>query len=174
MFNGIRDWFLGFVISAFKGFDTMLTSAQGVLTQTNDSVWNNVLVLSDVLKPFCYTIIGICLLIEIAQVASKVDIIKWEHGLKVLVKMVLAKVCIDIAPTFLKACYIQAAEWINSIGAGANTNFGTSLSSQIEPLLKNDIGRREYSGLICCIYHCYCCYKSVWTVDRSYCFWTNV
>lgn len=140
MFNGIRDWFLGFVISAFKGFDTMLGSAQNVLTQSNDSVWNSVLTIADVLKPFCYTIIGICLLIEIAQVAAKVDIIKWEHGLKVLVKMVLAKVCIDIAPTILQACYMQAASWINSIGAGTNTNFGSSMSSQIEPLLKNVTG----------------------------------
>lgn len=140
MFNGIRDWFLGFVIDAFKGFDSMLSSSQTVLTQTNDSVWSSVLELSNVLKPFCYTIIGICLLIELAQVASKVDIIKWEHGLKLLVKMVLAKVCIDIAPTVLKACYIQAAEWITSIGTGTNTNFGTSLSAQVEPLLKNVSG----------------------------------
>lgn len=140
MFNGIRDWFLGFIISTFKGFDTMIGSAQNVLTQTNDSVWNSVLSLSDVLKPFCYTIIGICLLIELAQVASKVDIVKWEHGLKILVKMVLAKVCIDVAPTFLRACYIQAASWINSLGVGTNTNFGSSLSAQIEPLLKDVSG----------------------------------
>lgn len=140
MFNGIRDWFLGFVINAFKGFDTMLVSAQNVLSQPNDSIWSSVLTLADILKPFCYTIIGICLLIEIAQVAAKVDVMKWEHGLKVLVKMVLAKVCIDTAPTILKACYMQAASWISSIGAGTNTNFGSSISSQIEPLLENVTG----------------------------------
>lgn len=127
------------IIDSFKGFDSMIIGAQNVLTQTNDSVWDNILQLSNILKPFCYTIIGICLLIEIAQVASKVDVMKWEHGLKVLVKMVLAKVCIDIAPVFLKACYMQAALWISSIGAGSNANLGTIAGQAIEPHL-NELG----------------------------------
>ena len=106
--GGLKETLLNLIKSAMNGFDSMVSNAQDVLTggafDTN-SVWSSVLSLSNALKPFCYVVIGICLLIEIAQVAAKVDIIKWEHGLKLCVKMVFAKLCIDIAPTFLRACY---------------------------------------------------------------------
>ncbi|MCD8324821.1 MAG: hypothetical protein LUC32_07750 [Clostridiales bacterium] len=123
---------------AFNGFDKTLTNAQSVLTGSGDSafaindVWDVVLTISEALKPFCMTVIAICLLIELAQVASKVDIIKWEHGLKICVKMVLAKVCIDVAPTFLKACYLQSAEWITSaLGTGTYMSMGSLISSEV-------------------------------------------
>ena len=88
MLDALRDWLLGLMTSALTGFDTMLASATSVLTGGLGD-WATVAALSSTLRPFCYTIIGICLLIEIAQVAAKVDILKWEHGLKLCVKMVL-------------------------------------------------------------------------------------
>ena len=116
MLDGLKEWLLGLMTSAIGGFDTMLKDATDILTGGMNE-WDSVLKISDALLPFCYTIIGICLLIELAQVASKVDLIKWEHGLKLGIKMVFAKVCIDVAPTFLKACYGQAQSWIGLISA---------------------------------------------------------
>lgn len=125
--------------SSLKGFDSMLAAASNVL-QAGLGQWDSVLALSSVLRPFCYTIIAICLLIEWAQVAMKVDMIKWEQGLKIMIKMVIAKVCIDIAPTFLKACYMQAQEWIGGLTAGGST-MGNETFILIQPLVQ------EVSGL---------------------------
>lgn len=145
MLDALRDWLLGLMTSALQGFDSMLADASNVLTGGLGE-WSSVAALSSTLCPFCYTIIGICLLIEIAQVASKVDIIKWEHGLKLCVKMVLAKVCIDIAPTFLKACYAQAQDWITGLSSGGST-LGNTTVNYLRPLVQNVSGFGNILGM---------------------------
>lgn len=145
MLDALRDWLLGLMTSALKGFDSMLADASNVLTGGLGE-WSSVAALSSTLRPFCYTIIGICLLIEIAQVASKVDIIKWEHGLKLCVKMVLAKVCIDIAPTFLQACYAQAQDWITGLSSGGST-LGNTTVTYLKPLVQNVSGFGNILGM---------------------------
>jgi len=143
--DALRDWLLGLMTSALQGFDNMLADASNVLTGGLGD-WSSVAALSSTLRPFCYTIIGICLLIEIAQVAAKVDIIKWEHGLKLCVKMVLAKVCIDIAPTFLKACYAQAQDWITGLASGGST-LGNTTVTYLTPLVQNVSGFGNILGM---------------------------
>lgn len=145
MLDALRDWLLGLMTSALQGFDSMLADASNVLTGGLGE-WSSVATLSSTLRPFCYTIIGICLLIEIAQVASKVDIIKWEHGLKLCVKMVLAKVCIDIAPTFLQACYAQAQDWITGLSSGGST-LGNTTVTYLTPLVQNVSGFGNILGM---------------------------
>ena len=145
MLDALRDWLLGLMTSALQGFDNMLADASNVLTGGLGD-WSSVATLSSTLRPFCYTIIGICLLIEIAQVAAKVDIIKWEHGLKLCVKMVLAKVCIDIAPTFLKACYAQAQDWITGLASGGST-LGNTTVTYLTPLVQNVSGFGNILGM---------------------------
>jgi hypothetical protein len=150
--GGLKETLLNLIKSAMNGFDSMVSNAQDVLTggafDTN-SVWSSVLNLSNALKPFCYVVIGICLLIEIAQVAAKVDIIKWEHGLKLCVKMVFAKLCIDIAPTFLRACYNQASMWIiSATGTGNYTNLGSLMTTEIESQISSINGIWAVIGLL--------------------------
>lgn len=139
--------------SALNGFDKMVLEAKDVLTGglfNTNNVWNDVLSFSNTtLKPFCLVIIGICLLIEIAQVAAKVDIIKWEHGLKLCVKMALAKVCIDTAPSFLRACYNQASIWISSATSmGGYTSLGTTMLSEVNNQIDNISGIFPVLGLL--------------------------
>lgn len=145
MLDALRDWLLGLMTSALQGFDNMLADASNVLTGGLGD-WASVASLSSTLRPFCYTIIGICLLIEIAQVAAKVDIIKWEHGLILCVKMVLAKVCIDIAPTFLQACYAQAQDWITGLSSGGST-LGNTTVTYLTPLVQNVSGFGNILGM---------------------------
>lgn len=150
--DGLKETLLNLIESAMNGFDSTVSSAQDVLTgglfDTN-AVWSSVLALSNALKPFCYVVIGICLLIEIAQVAAKVDIIKWEHGLKLCVKMVFAKLCIDIAPTFLRACYNQASLWISSaMSVGGYTNLGSLMTTEVETQISSISGIWSVIGLL--------------------------
>lgn len=151
MQDGFKEWLLSLIVSSMTGFDEMVASAQSVLTNGSfsvDAVWNGVLGLANAMKPFCYIVISICLLIELAQVAAKVDLIKWEHGLKMCIKMVFAKLCIDIAPTFLRACYNQANIWINSaLSAGTYQQLGTMITPQIETQLAQVEGLGAVLGL---------------------------
>lgn len=149
----LKDMLFAMIKAALNGFDSCVTSAQEILGGTGTSsfnstaVWNQVLAISDNLKPFCYVTIGICILIEIAQVTAKVDILKWEHGLKLGVKMVFAKVCIDIAPTFLRACYNQASLWITAI-AGTYTPMGAGLLTEIQTQIGSVTGLWSVIGLM--------------------------
>lgn len=150
--DGLKETLLNLIKSAMNGFDSTVSSAQDILTgglfDTN-AVWSSVLALSNALKPFCYVVIGICLLIEIAQVAAKVDIIKWEHGLKLCVKMVFAKLCIDVAPTFLRACYNQASLWISSaMSVGGYTNLGSLMTTEVETQISSISGIWSVIGLL--------------------------
>lgn len=127
MLSSFKEFLLTFITSVLSSFDAMLDNATNVLvTGGGIDIWDAVVAFSTVLRPFCYTIIAICLLIEIAQTAMKVDLLQWEHGLKVGIKMVLSKVCIDIAPTLLKAIYAQAADWT---GSASSASFGGGMSS---------------------------------------------
>lgn len=150
--DALKQSLLEMILSAMNGFDSMVDNAQSVLTGgafNVTAVWNSVITLSNALKPFCYVVIGICLLIEIAQVAAKVDIIKWEHGLKLCVKMVFAKLCIDIAPTFLRACYNQATIWINSAtSVGSYTNLGSLMTRDVQTQISNISGIFSVIGLL--------------------------
>ena len=132
-----------------QSIDTMLQSASTALQGGGvwDTAWTTVSGWSAALRPFCNIVIGICLLVEIAQVAAKVDIIKWEHGLKLCVKAALARVAIDIAPTFLLACYRQAIIWINALGGGGTTIGGLVNPSNIDTLTSG-LGFIEALGLL--------------------------
>lgn len=149
----LKEMLFSMINAALNSFDSCVTSAQEILggsgasSFNSSSVWTQVLTISDVLKPFCYVVIGICLMIELAQVAAKVDIVKWEHGLKVGVKMVLAKVCIDVAPTFLRACYNQASLWISAI-AGTYTPMGAGLAHTIRNQIDSVTGLWSIIGLL--------------------------
>lgn len=139
----IKNWLIDQITAVFANLDSMTSQTVNILTDSTifDNGWDYVIALSGALKPFCYIIIGICCLIEFADMGTKMDLVKWEHGLKIMVKMCLARVFIDIAPVFCKACYFQAHSWIASIG-GTSQSIGTLATAQIVPLLEDyaDLG----------------------------------
>lgn len=154
MLDGLSHMLWEFISNNLAGFDSMVEKALNVLTGgagtgfNVDTVWNYALVVSNSLKPFCSIVIALCLLIEIANVAMKVDTIKFEHGIKLAVKMVLAKVCIDVAPTFLRACYNQSVIWINSIlASGGYTPLASKVTGNIQTALESVTGWDSIMGL---------------------------
>lgn len=145
------------IISAFGSFAALINESTDILTvnltgsgvKWVEDAWGIVEGVCDVLNPFCQTIIALCLLIELAQTIMKVDMLKWEHGLKFCIKMVFAKVCITLAPTFLKACYQQASIWILSVGAdtGDLSSCSTDLQRSATAYLANVDGLGSILGL---------------------------
>lgn len=146
--DGLKEALLELILSAFTGFDEMLAESVSILSGASffNAGWSAANGIAAVLRPFCYTVICICMLIEIAQVAQKVDIVKFEHGVKLGVKMCLAKVCIDVAPNFLRACYAQSADWINGMGGSAQS-LGSFLTSDVTTKLNEVTGLWSVLGL---------------------------
>ncbi len=137
---------------AFTEMDGMSDSAYDILSSNQNAVWSSCESVARVFSGFCMTIIGICLLIELAQLASKCDLLKWEHGIKAAVKMVLAKVTMDVVPTFLHACYLQAISWVgevNSLTGASVTSNGASLNDLVSTILDEDVNKLgELVGLL--------------------------
>ena len=116
---------MGFI----QSFDARITSASDVLTEGLFTSTSYALMrsIATVITPICLTIISICFVIEFLKISMKMDMMKWEYALKVLAKLVLAKVVIDIAPTVLSTIYETSAYWVNSALSLATT--GTTLSA---------------------------------------------
>lgn len=145
---------------AFTSFDEMAQKACDVLS-TNEltrmvqmypeplTMWQKLTRISGTFNLFCNIIIGICMLIELSKTFSKVDVLKWEHGLKVGVKVVIAKVCIENSPLFLKACYNQAIIFITAIAGEGNTlSLGASCITDIDNCISNISGLGNAIGLL--------------------------
>lgn len=139
------------ILNAMSSFDSMSASSCDVLTGGVDSgLWSSVVTLSDGLVPFCNIIIGICVLLELARTASKVDMIKWEHALKVGVKICIAKVCIEVAPTFLHACYNQCSIFITYMsGAGGAVAVADTVKPYISTACAQVTDLGGAIGLLC-------------------------
>jgi hypothetical protein len=133
MFSAFSD-FLGYLIYlAITNFETWIGIANGFLSAHLDATWDNIFTsITTIIMPFATLIIGICLLIELAQVAAKVETIKWEYGIKLGFKMAMSVALLNILPVFLQACYLQAAAWINTVaGFGTGIEMGSLYLAQI-------------------------------------------
>lgn len=139
------------LINAMTSFDTMAQQASDVLTGGIDgTLWSTAVNWSNAFKPFCNIIIGICILLELAKVASKVDMMKWEHGLRAGCKLCLAKVCIEVAPTFLHAVYNQVSIFITYLsGSGSSVSLASTVTPYISTAcsMVTDLGGAI--GLLC-------------------------
>ncbi|MBE5877244.1 MAG: hypothetical protein E7290_10210 [Lachnospiraceae bacterium] len=153
MTEGILNTVKDLLHSAFDSFDTMAMQACDVLTgNTVTSMWWYVTYFfRGTFVLFCNIIIGICMLIELSKIFSKVDVLKWEHGLKVGVKVVLAKVCVDQAPDFLKACYRQCTNFITHMkngGYGTDIDISDICADVIDPYIDGVSGLGNAIGLL--------------------------
>lgn len=138
--GALKDLFLTYLEVVLTGYDDMLTLAIKAISEPIDgNVWGQMVRFSNALKPFCYLVIGLCTCIELAQTASKVDMLKWEHALKTCIKLCLAYVCIDVSPTLLKACFVQSQAWISALDPNnvnsAVIKLGTQSYSQLVILM---------------------------------------
>lgn len=146
----LLDWLEG----AASSFDGQIDQVVAVLTgQGRFDIFELFMnhYITGSIKASAYIITAICLMIEMAQVAAKVDIIKWEMALKLGFKLVAAKVCIDMGALFLQALWQQAMEWIamalpsTSAGAGG---IGHDIYLNILAPIVEDAGFIERIGLL--------------------------
>jgi len=136
------------IYHSLRSFENWILLANELLTDMLDS-WDNVLAIANgAIRPFALIIIGICLLIEIAQVASKVDLMKWEYAIKLGFKMSVSVALLNILPTFLRACYLQSVAWINAVtNLGGMWNFDEDLYFRLLAIMVSVSGLGTVLGL---------------------------
>lgn len=119
MADKLMEAFLSLLESAFTGFDECIKKAVEALTDkmviNGSPAMDTMLSYSNTLIPFCNLILAALWAMEMYSVAQKVDMIKWEHALKLGVKYCFCVEALNIAPSFLRACYGQASAWMNSL-----------------------------------------------------------
>ena len=116
----LKESLISFMEKATNNFDSLFETVVEILTEPLN--FDAIAPFSTVLQTIALQIAGICLLIELAQVATKVDILKWEHGLKICVKMVLTVVFISNLDRVLRAFYDQGVELVSSVGGVRRTS----------------------------------------------------
>lgn len=148
MGDAFKSWLSSLVVSALEGFDNSVGEAAEVLTGgLSLGIWNDCLDLSENLLPFCYTIVAICLLTELTKATLNTQMWKVETVIMVVTKMVIAKVCIEMSPTFLYACYLQSQDWIISIANSSVIGLGSAANSEVTRLVNQVSGFGQAMGL---------------------------
>ena len=137
--SAIRDTIVEFIFYALGYFDWAIEQVSDVLTL---NIFNGGLVIlaqgiANVIKPIAYTIISICFLIEFIKITAEMNILKWEYGVRVLIKFVFAKVAIDLSSELLTAIYTTGADLIITIGNDPNGALGNAVSGAIEAEVNN-------------------------------------
>lgn len=159
--DALKTTLANLIVTALETFDKMLGNASSILSGAAGEIgggvgvvpaaWAGIQGINSALQGFCYVIIAICLLIEIAQISSKVDVVRWETGLKICIKMVLSVVMIDLAPTILTAIYRQSTHWVAAAAAGGG-NLGALMQTRIDTLIGGVNGFFAILGLFLSVF----------------------
>jgi hypothetical protein len=136
--SGFKVFILNWVLQMIQGFDTNVDKAVTVLTQDifAGSMYTMAQGIANVVTPVALTIITIAFLVEFLKITIKMDVLKYEYGLRVFFKLVFAKVAIDISFQLLTAIYATGAEWITSAGA-TNSSLGSAVGTAIQTIIAN-------------------------------------
>lgn len=144
-----KEWITQWILYIVGGFDGNVARAAQVLTtdvfDINNSMFQMAHSVSNIVKPVALVIITILFLIEFLSITAKLDILKWEYGLRVLFKFVLAKVAIDAAFPLMDAIYTTCSEWASKT-VQANGTLGATVSTALTPILR-DITWSQALGL---------------------------
>ena len=128
--------FLSLLESAFTGFDESVKKAiEALTTEMKDGDGNNVFGImvgkADILVPFCNVLLAMFFAMELYQVAQKLDMLKWEHVLKLGVKYCFCVSALSMIPDFLWACYRQASTWMSRLKE-ANMEMGATALDKLK------------------------------------------
>lgn len=143
-----KEMVLNLILGIIQSFDGNVNKAVTVLSQDifSGAMYNFAKTVSALIEPIALTIITICFLIEFLKLTIKMDILKWEYGLRVFFKFVFAKVCIDMSYTLLSAIYATGAEWVTQVGTTGST-LGNTVSVYLENQFSS-LGFWEVLGLV--------------------------
>jgi hypothetical protein len=123
-------------------FDGNVANAVNILSLdlSNDAIFRNAYgvaenISSNVIAPTATSIVAICFLIDFIKTTIKIDGLKWEHVISVVLKFTIAKAAIGIVPDFILNIYAIGGGWVTTaagnLGAGGLGDLGTQISSMI-------------------------------------------
>lgn len=117
MGDKMKEWILNLFSWSLGFFDSSISDAIGILTGNSFNVLTTAQQVSGVFTTVCTTILGICVLSEIAVYSTRVDTMRWEHAVKIGVKIAFAKACCDNVQSLITSIYKQSQAWATNIGS---------------------------------------------------------
>lgn len=135
--DAIKEGVVNWIVSMLSGFDANVNSVAAILSENIFSEGNPMYgvaqSISAAVMPIALTIIGICFLIEFLNISIKMDILKWELGLKVFFKLAIAQAALTMMPQFLSLIYSSGAELL-ARALGGSSEIGTKALEILGPL----------------------------------------
>ncbi|MEG0614135.1 MAG: hypothetical protein RR540_00145 [Oscillospiraceae bacterium] len=128
---GIIDIIIGWL----NDFDVKIDGCADILREdimvSSNHMFVIVHAISQMLIPTALTIVGICFLVEFLKITVKMDVLKWEFMLRVLVLLAISQAVITAAPMFMSAIYASSADMVTTaMGAGGCT-IGTTAGNAL-------------------------------------------
>ncbi len=142
----IKNWIQSILLSLDGNIQKVVSILSNDFWKPGNAWYDFAISISTVIEPISLTIVTICFLIEFLKITINMNVLKWEYGTKVIIKFILAKVCIDVSFTLLGAIYATCAEWISSVGTSAST-VGNTAWTVIETEI-DGYGFMETLGLV--------------------------
>lgn len=145
----MKEFLIDFIKNGLTSLDGNIANVLSILSENfwgRGNVWYDLAkAISLIIQPVALSIISICFIIEFLKIIMDANILKWQFGLKIICKFILAKVCMDGAFYVLGLIYTTAAEWISSIGS-ETPDIGNSAWTVISTEISN-YGLMEMLGL---------------------------
>lgn len=131
----LRDFIKGHLTSMDENIQRIVSILTNNFMVSGNPWYQFAVTIKSVIQPVALTIVVICFLIEFLKITVRMDILKWEYGLRVFLKFVFAKVCMDGAFYLLGAIFTTSMEWINAVGS-VGGNVGVDTWNAIFPTIK--------------------------------------
>lgn len=144
----LKNYVIGWILSMVHGFDNNVDNVVTILTKDifNGTMYTMAQGVANIITPIALTIITICFLLEFLKITIKMDVLKYEYGLRVFFKLVFAKVAIDVSFKLLSAIYATGSEWMSQVGTVGST-LGASVETAITANIQS-ISTFEALGLL--------------------------
>jgi len=136
------------IMAFLESLDSSVNNARRVLTDSvfTGDMYSLVELIRTGIRPIAITILSLCFVIEFLKVTINAEILKWETGVKVAAKLVLAYVALDISSQLMEAIYATGADLMSRVSV-AESSMGTLVKDELRAALEG-LGILEAIGML--------------------------
>ena len=115
----LKDQLIKMVEEVFGGLQ--INDITAMLTQSpesfNAAIWSIIQSIFNILLPVGYSLLALFFLIEVLSKSATLETMKWESVIKVLLKLVVAKMVMENALLFLNTIFSISSTMINNVNS---------------------------------------------------------
>jgi len=133
------------ILTLIKEVDRCINNARDVLIDDifTGPMYGIASSMGMVIRSIALTLLSLCFVLEFLKIIVHSQLMKWETGVKVTAKLVLAYVALDISSQLMEAIYATGAELISGV-----LKVETSMGNLIYDDLQNSLNGLHFGGAI--------------------------